>query len=135
MGCIVQQLQDPVSVSVSSSTGNCCNNIITPVNNISVVMKNVNAFILRGKVTCGSGTPANANVANALVVASIASGTGTSYYVGLTNSAGEYSICVPSSGMYSVQAYKCCCSTFTTTDANCDCTIPGGSTPGSSTSE
>ncbi|WP_300386205.1 hypothetical protein [Clostridium sp.] len=120
MSCIVQQLQPPQPVTVSA-IGDCCANIITPVNPINIVLQNVTAHILTGRVLCG--TPPT-GIANVIVVASITAGTTTSYYVGLTNITGDYSICVPSTGTYSVQAYKCCCNAPTTSPANCDCTVP-----------
>lgn len=113
MSCVVQQLQNPQPATVPE-IGTCCSNLVTPVAPINIVLKNVNAHILTGIVLCGGS-----GVSDVIVVASLVTGSRTSYYVGLTNSSGIYSICVPVAGDYTVQAYKCCCNTSTSDTCSC----------------
>lgn len=124
MGCIAQVLQDPVFVGVTppTNTGCCCNDIIKDVDPISILMKKIKVNILRGTVLCFDGSP----VAGAIVVAT----DGTNFFVGITNSDGEYSICVPipeeGTVRYEVQAYCCCsCNGDFCEPAPCTCSCNG----------
>ncbi|MEG2869683.1 MAG: hypothetical protein RR894_18270 [Terrisporobacter sp.] len=127
MGCIAQVLQSPASVTVTSpSSSCCCNNIITPVDDVYVLMKQINVTILRGTIFCASDS--NNEVGGTIVVATD-SVTGNSF-VGITNSDGEYSICVPipEEGHvdYEVQAYCCCsCNGDFCEETPCTCSCNG----------
>ena len=93
MGCKAQLLPDnPVTVIVPPSA-QCCNNIITRVDNFPINMVNVDSSILRGKVVCGNDN--TTAVPGAIVVASYVDSAGvTHYFVGVSNANGEYVICV-----------------------------------------
>jgi len=121
MACIGQVVQKPVCVTVEhQNCGCCCNNIITPVDDIYVLMKRVNVTILRGTVLCASNH--DKSVEGIIVVAT----DGTNYFVGITNCEGEYSICVPipeeCDVTYEVQAYCCCnCKGDLCEETECNC--------------
>lgn len=119
--CVAQVGATAKTVDVKRP-GNCCVDIIASAPQISIVMKEIKASIIKGKVVCGSGS---AGVEGAIVVATNAGNR----YVGVTNSNGEYSICVkaPTGSTpltYSVEAY--CCSSCvgevcSSADCNCGC--------------
>lgn len=127
MSCIGQVLQTPVNVTVAPSENGtcCCNNIITPVDDLYILMKEINATILRGTVLCASDE--DSSVAGSIVVVTDNDGNN---YVGITNSDGEYSVCVPlpeeESVEYEVQAYCCCsCNGDFCEEAPCTCSCNG----------
>lgn len=103
--CVAQVSPEAKEVDVKPS--DCCNNIIARVSqNLDVETREIRASIIKGKVTCNGGST---GVKGAIVVATEKGKTAPSY-VGITNSKGEYSICVPtprsiSNTTYSVEAY------------------------------
>lgn len=128
MGCIAQVLQTPGSVTVTppTNTGCCCNDIIKDVDDIYVLMKKINATILQGKVLCASDE-LKPPVGGTIVVATDGAGN---HFVGITNSDGEYSICVPlpeeDDVKYEVQAYCCCsCNSDFCEETPCTCSCNG----------
>lgn len=127
--CLAQVGPSSKSINVVPM-GDCCTNLIQNVEPISIYMKNVNVAILRGKVICGSG---DGQGVEGVIVVATSSGT-TKNYVGITNSQGEYSICVPAvtrDRCYTVEAYCCgsCTGSGICEDADCDCGCKNSSIP------
>lgn len=88
-------------------------------------MKQINVTILRGTVLCASDN--DAPVGGTIVVATDDDGN---HFVGITNSDGEYSICVPlpeeEDVTYEVQAYCCCsCNGDFCKETPCTCSCNG----------
>lgn len=142
MGCIAQVLQKPAKGRIIKPSHDCCNcdNIITKVDPVYVLMKQINVTILRGYVCCGetpddcsyTNRPCTNPVEGAVVVATVTvidtnfATVTENYYVGITNDKGEYSICVPvpegkETVTYEVQAYKCSCTEDLSDDVPCNC--------------
>ncbi len=115
--CVAQVKSAPTSVTVTPSTA-CCDKIITEVaSDIAIDMREIKCSIIKGKVKCnGSG------VAGVIVVVSSTGSGPIKRYVGITNSTGEYGVCVPNSGTYSIEAYcPTCVSGVCPSAGACDC--------------
>lgn len=123
--CIAQVGATPIEICVKPKE-KCCKDIVTNIEeSIKIYMKDVKVTILKGKVKCGSGY-GNKGVEGAIVVATSGHGKYKNTYVGITNSYGYYTICVPAEEKtYSIEAYCCnsCVGEYggICEDASCHC--------------